>query len=111
MEQDANQTLSHPSYPDGRQWAWNSSTLRPAKECKRKYYYEVILGYKSTGENQNIIFGGHYAKALEHFHGLRSRQSRVRPSPSRGGRKNSSKRPSLGNLITRRRTVIISSAA
>lgn len=69
---DSEPNTESPFLPDGRQWAWNSSTLRPAKECKRKYYYEVILGYKSTGENQNIIFGSHYAKALERFHGLRS---------------------------------------
>jgi hypothetical protein len=38
-----------------KQWAWNSSTLKPAKECARKYYYQVILGWIPRGENVHLI--------------------------------------------------------
>jgi hypothetical protein len=58
----------NPFLPDGRQWAWSSTTLGLAKECKRKYYYAQILGYRNVGNNPHIIFGMHYAKALERYH-------------------------------------------
>jgi PD-(D/E)XK nuclease superfamily len=59
-----------PFLPDGRQWAWNSSTLGPAKDCARKYYYEVILGYVMKEENVHLVFGGAFAKAVERYHRL-----------------------------------------
>jgi hypothetical protein len=61
-----------PFLADGRQWAWNSSSLKPAKECARKYYYEVICGYVTAEENVNLIFGGIYAGALELYHSVRA---------------------------------------
>src|SRR3954449_2607329 len=62
----------NPFLPDGRQWAWSSTTLGLAKECKRKYYYAQILGYRNVGNNPHIIFGMHYAKALERYHQYRA---------------------------------------
>jgi hypothetical protein len=56
---------NNPFLPDGRQWAWNSSSLNPAKTCARKYYYEVICGYVTKDENVHLTFGGIYASALE----------------------------------------------
>jgi hypothetical protein len=50
-------TAENPFLPDGRQWAWSSTTLGLAKECKRKYYYAQILGYRNVGNNPHIIFG------------------------------------------------------
>jgi hypothetical protein len=61
-----------PFLPDGRQWVWSSSTLGLAKECKRKYYYAQILGYRGVGANPHLIFGAHYAKALERYHRYRA---------------------------------------
>jgi hypothetical protein len=58
----------NPFLSDGRQWAWSSTTLGLAKECKRKYYYAQVLGYRNVGNNPHIIFGMHYAKALERYH-------------------------------------------
>lgn len=58
----------NPFLPDGRQWAWNHSSLEPAKACPRKYYYTVIEGWRSRAANDDITFGGHYAKALEIYH-------------------------------------------
>jgi hypothetical protein len=40
----------NPFLPDGRQWAWSSTTLGLAKECKRKYYYAQILGLPQCRE-------------------------------------------------------------
>jgi hypothetical protein len=64
----------NPFLPDGRQWVWSSTTLGLAKECKRKYYYAQILGYRNVGNNPHIIFGQHYAKALERYHRERIHQ-------------------------------------
>src|SRR5437763_10518265 len=63
---------NNPFLPDGRQWAWNSSSLNPAKTCSRKYYYEVICGYVTKDENVHLTFGGIYASALEHYHKMRA---------------------------------------
>ena len=53
---------------DGRQWLWNHSTLEPAKVCPRKYYYTVIEGWRPRSSSDDLIFGSHYAKALETYH-------------------------------------------
>jgi serine protease inhibitor ecotin len=63
---------NNPFLPDGRQWAWNSSSLNPAKTCSRKYYYEVICGYVTKDENVHLTFGGIYASALERYHRWRA---------------------------------------
>jgi hypothetical protein len=54
--------------PDGRQWAWNSTSLAPAKLCPRKYYYQVIEGWRSRSSSDDMTFGWHYAQALEAYH-------------------------------------------
>lgn len=61
-----------PYLPDGRQWAWNSSTLGVGKECLRKYYYAVIEGWRPRELNDDITFGHWYAAALEDYHKMRS---------------------------------------
>jgi len=61
-----------PYLPDGRQWAWDSSSLGPAKDCARKYFYQQILGYRQKGENAHLTFGRLYASALETYHKLRA---------------------------------------
>jgi len=65
-------TTESPYLLDGRQWIWDSSSLGPAKDCARKYYYQQILGYRQKGENVHLTFGGFYAKALETYHKLRA---------------------------------------
>lgn len=61
-----------PYLPDGRQWAWNSTSLGIGKECLRKYYYAVRLGWSPAILNDDITFGMWYASALESYHKLRS---------------------------------------
>lgn len=61
-----------PFLPDGRQWAWNSTSLEPAKACARKYYYQVVLGLRSRSRSVDLEFGKHYATALELYHKFRA---------------------------------------
>lgn len=65
------ETAQSPFLPDGRQWAWDSTALGLAKECPRKYYYVMKLGFRSRADNVHLVFGSHYAKALETYHKLR----------------------------------------
>lgn len=51
----------------GRQFIWNSSSLKPAEECLRKYQYEIQEGWTTPNQSVHLVFGGHYAKAHEHF--------------------------------------------
>lgn len=62
--------------PDGREWAWSSTTLSLAKDCPRKYYYAVIEGWQPKGLNDNITFGYWYAKALEIYHSMMATEPR-----------------------------------
>lgn len=49
------------------QTAWDSTSLGLAKTCWRKYYYQIICGWQSRGENIHLSFGIHYHKALETY--------------------------------------------
>lgn len=71
MPVKADNTIS-PFLLDGRQWAFNSTSLGLGKDCLRKYYYAVIVGWTPKSLNDDITFGMHYASALESYHKLRS---------------------------------------
>lgn len=58
--------------PDGRQWAWDSTSLSTFVTCPRKYLYSMLQGWQAQSKSVHLIFGGHYAKALERFHKLRA---------------------------------------
>lgn len=60
-----------PYLPDGRQWAWSASHLSLAKDCWRKYFYATRLNLQRRDLSVDLIFGKHYAKALETYHKLR----------------------------------------
>lgn len=49
------------------QTAWDSTSLGLLKECPRKYYYEIILGWRSGGMNVHLTFGLGYHAALEAY--------------------------------------------
>jgi hypothetical protein len=51
------------------QYAWDSTSLGLYKECPRKYYYQMILGYrpKSLGGSPHLRFGQIYHSALESY--------------------------------------------
>jgi PD-(D/E)XK nuclease superfamily protein len=54
------------------QFAWDSVSLGYLKECPRKYYLTTVLGYRSKTESIHLIFGAHYAKAMERFYKFRA---------------------------------------
>lgn len=53
--------------PDGRQFKWNAHSLDMLQTCPRKYYYRNLLGYRQAGGSVHLIFGTHYANALERY--------------------------------------------
>lgn len=54
----------------GLQWAWDSTSLSNFVTCPRKYFYENLQGWQSEERSVHLIFGGHYASALETYHKL-----------------------------------------
>lgn len=63
-----NQIVERKSFRDGMQFAWNSSSVALATECLYKYKLSVIDGWGSPRPSVHLVFGGHYATALEHYH-------------------------------------------
>lgn len=62
--------MIHPnsSFDDKGQFAWDSTSLKLAQECPRKYQYILMEGWQSPNKSVHLLFGGWYATALEHFH-------------------------------------------
>lgn len=56
----------------GVQWAWDSTSMKLADECPRKYFYKIIEGWESPYRSVHLWFGGIYAGALERFHKFRA---------------------------------------
>lgn len=56
------------AFTNGVQFAWSATTIKMAETCLRKYQYEMIEGWHSKGQSAHLIFGGHYASAIEHFY-------------------------------------------
>jgi hypothetical protein len=52
----------------GIQFVWNSTSIKLAEECLRKYQYKMIEGWKPRGLSVHLKFGAHYATALEHYY-------------------------------------------
>lgn len=55
---------------EGRQWAWDSTSLKDAETCLRLYYYRHIEGWTPARKSVHLLFGGWYATALERYHKL-----------------------------------------
>lgn len=49
------------------QLAWDSTSMSLFKECPRKYYYAIILGYTPRAMSVHLAFGLHYHAALEAY--------------------------------------------
>lgn len=47
------------------QWAWDSTSLGWLKECPRKYYYHMIEGWRTKGDQVHLEFGIIYHEALD----------------------------------------------
>lgn len=52
----------------GRQFAWDATSLKLADECLRKYQYKMIQGWTSKNRSVHLEFGSHFATALEHYY-------------------------------------------
>lgn len=56
-------SLQVPAWPV----AWDSTMLGLLKECPRKFYYQMVLGYQPKGLSIHLFFGQVYHAALEHY--------------------------------------------
>lgn len=57
------------------QIAWDSTSLSALKECPRKYYYSIVLGYQPKMRSFHLTFGILYHEALEAYDHARARGS------------------------------------
>lgn len=53
---------------NGLQFAWDSTSLKLAETCLRKYQYKMILGWQPERKSVHLLFGGWYASALESYY-------------------------------------------
>lgn len=53
--------------PTHFQIAWDSTSLGLFKECPRKYYYQIILGWRPKGESVHLKFGQLYHSGMEAY--------------------------------------------
>lgn len=65
MSTEGNSSFSQKS--QNLQLAWDSTSLGLLKECPRKYYYSIVLGYQGSGDNVHLAFGQLYHGALERY--------------------------------------------
>jgi hypothetical protein len=56
------------SFRDGYQFAWDSTSLTTFKECARKYYYKIVLGYSTRERSVHLDFGIALHSAYEYYH-------------------------------------------
>lgn len=52
----------------GVQFAWDSTSIKLAEACLRKYYYKMIVGWQAERKSVHLLFGGWYASALESYY-------------------------------------------
>lgn len=50
------------------QFAWDSTSLGTLKECPRKYYYSIVLGYRPRHESVHLTFGIFIHQGIEFYH-------------------------------------------
>lgn len=53
---------------EGVQFVWDSTSIQLWLSCPYKYYLVMVEGWRSARPSVNLLFGKHYATALEHFH-------------------------------------------
>ena len=61
-----------PSFKDGVQHVWDSTSLKMASRCPRLYEYRMIHSIVPKTSRVDLIFGSFYATALEHFYKYRA---------------------------------------
>lgn len=60
--------MSRLSFKDGKQFAWDSTSLNTFKECPRKYYYSIVQGYATREQSVHLTFGIFLHSAYELYH-------------------------------------------
>lgn len=53
---------------NGVQFAWDSTSIKLAETCLRKYQYRMLLGWQPERKSVHLLFGGWYASALESYY-------------------------------------------
>lgn len=56
------------AFKDGLQFGWDSTSIKLAEECLRKYQYKMVMGWQPFSLSVHLRFGAVYATALEHFY-------------------------------------------
>jgi hypothetical protein len=56
----------HPDIPE-LQLSWDATSLKCIQHCPRRYFYEIVLGYKTEKESHHLVFGRHYHSSLEAY--------------------------------------------
>jgi len=59
--------LSTSIFQGNFQLVWNSTSLDALKTCPRKYQLSIIDGWQKKSKSRHLVFGGHYATAMENF--------------------------------------------
>jgi hypothetical protein len=54
----------HPDIP-GLQLSWDATSLKEIQHCPRKYFYAIVLGFKTEKESHHLSFGRKYHSCLE----------------------------------------------
>lgn len=57
-----------PSFKDGVQYVWDSTSLGLAEKCPKLYEYRMIRSIVPKEAKVDLLFGGLYASALEHYY-------------------------------------------
>jgi hypothetical protein len=66
------QSLALSPFKDGLQFAWDSTSIKLAETCHRKYQYKIIEGWAPKRTSVHLVFGGLFAKALENYYKYRA---------------------------------------
>jgi len=70
----AAQRLSFSTKEPKLQIAWDSTSLGALKRCPRYYEYNIVLGYRTRGENIHFSFGSFYNNSLVTYNKLRAQK-------------------------------------
>lgn len=59
--------LSFSSQSPDLQLAWDSTSMGNFKQCPRKYFYSIILGWVPRDESIHLTFGSHFHSSVEAY--------------------------------------------
>lgn len=60
----AGSRMWHPDIPE-LQVSWDATSLKELQHCPRKYFFAVVLGFKTDKESFHLTFGRYYHRDLE----------------------------------------------